>query len=325
MKSLLLTGATGFVGRNIVLREVARGTEIFAPVRSPEKLRAQLAAEGLAPDCVTPLPTDPARWGNINPTHAIHAAGVLFARDRATYFETNRDWTLRVLHALPPGCRTVVLSSQSAGGPTPHGLTARREADADTPITWYGESKLAMEREIASAFTERAPIILRPPTIIGPRDVAILPLLKMARGPVRIKPGIQEKWFSFLGISDVLDAIEVAAEITAPGPFYIACRTPFSDRELILAAAHAADRSGVTIPVPLCIMRGLAALVDAIPSLRDEAPSLTRDRVREIWPDLWVVDSTRFSELTGWRAKMTLDDAMRETWTYAAKNHFSRT
>ena len=37
-------------------------------------------------------------------------------------------------------------------------------------------------------------------------------------------------------------------------------------------------------------------------SLRAKAPSLTRDRAREIWPDRWVVDGSKFARLTGWRA-----------------------
>ena len=45
MKTLLLTGATGFVGSNMLVLEAQRGTRILAPVRSAEKLRRQLAAE----------------------------------------------------------------------------------------------------------------------------------------------------------------------------------------------------------------------------------------------------------------------------------------
>ena len=65
MKTLLITGATGFVGRNLVLREIARGTQILAPVRSAEKLRAQLESEGVDPGSVTALDVDPAQWGGV--------------------------------------------------------------------------------------------------------------------------------------------------------------------------------------------------------------------------------------------------------------------
>ena len=54
----------------------------------------------------------------------------------------------------------------------------------------------------------------------------------------------------------------------------------------------------------------MAAIVDAVPSLRAETPSLTRDRAREIWPDRWVVDSSAFKRASGWNPSISLDEAI---------------
>ena len=43
--SLLLTGATGFLGRNILLRALSEGTEVFTAVRNAGKLWQQLRFE----------------------------------------------------------------------------------------------------------------------------------------------------------------------------------------------------------------------------------------------------------------------------------------
>jgi hypothetical protein len=59
--------------------------------------------------------------------------------------------------------------------------------------------------------------------------------------------------------------------------------------------------------------------VDASPALRAQTPSLTRDRAREIWPDRWVVDGSKFEQLTSWRAKTGLRDALQ-----AAHNYYVR-
>ena len=316
MNALLVTGATGFVGRNLLIRASRERVPILAPVRNREKLFRCMEEDGIPREAVTPLPAEPVEWGSPCPSHAVLGAGVLFARTRAEYFATNVDWTLRVLRALPPECRTVVLSSQSAGGPTPKGRAARCEQDPDSPVTWYGESKLELERAIAREFPDRPITILRPPMILGARDTATLPLFKMARGPVRTKPGLRRKEFSFLAVEDVVAAIHAAFGINERGPFYIGSDRPVSDFDLLSSAARAAGGKGITLPVPMPLVRLLAAVVDAIPSLRKATPSLTRDRAREIWPDRWVVDSSAFRRLSGWRPTLSLDEALLSACRY---------
>jgi len=316
MNALLVTGATGFVGRNLVLRLTADHVPILAPVRSREKLLRCLEEDGISPDAVSALPVEPDGWNVQGISHAVLGAGVLFARSRAEYFATNVDWTLRVLRALPADCRTVVLSSQSAGGPTPEGRVARTEADPDAPVTWYGESKLALEKAIAREFPDRPVTILRPPMILGPRDSATLPLFQMARGPIRTKPGLRRKEFTFLAVEDVVSAVEAAFEVSRPGPFYIGSGTTVSDNELLASAARAVGGKGITVAVPTPIVRLMAALVDAVPALREAAPSLTRDRAREIWHDRWVVDSRAFRSATGWSPDISLDQALLSACRY---------
>lgn len=320
MHALLVTGATGFVGRNLVIRACRDRAPILAPVRNREKLFDCMEEDGIFPEAVTALPVEPAEWGAIQPSHAVLGAGVLFGRSRDEYFATNVDWTLRVLRALPPDCRTIVLSSQSAGGSTPDGREARSEQDSDSPITWYGESKLELERAIAREFPDRPISILRPPMILGARDSAILPLFKMAGGLVRTKPGLRRKEFSFLGVEDVVTAIYAAFELGERGPFYIGSDSPVSDFDLIESAARAVGGRGVTLPVPLPVVRLMAAVVDAIPLLRAATPSLTRDRAKEIWPDRWVVDSAAFRKASGWSPGITLDDALLSACRFFQKH-----
>jgi nucleoside-diphosphate-sugar epimerase len=318
--SLLLTGATGFLGRNIVLRALGEEREIFAPVRSPGKLIQQLQFEKRDLHGVHILSALPEQWPKISPQCAILGGGVLFERTRGNYFCTNVDWTLATLRALPEECRTVVISSQSAGGPTPSGKASRTEADCDAPITWYGESKLAMEEAIRREFPNRPITILRPPMILGPRDAATLPLFRMARGRVRIKPGLRAKSYSFIAVEDLVAAIFLALE---NGPlaqsFYVASMRPMTDWQLIASAATACNVRGLTVPVPHFFVQILSRVVDRIPVLRAQAPSLTRDRAREIWADRWVVDSSMFERLTGWRATTGLGDAVQ-----AAHNYYVR-
>lgn len=309
MSGLLLTGVTGFVGRNLLLAEAALGTRLFVPVRDPEKLRRQLQEEGLDPTVAIPLPVDPSSWPRLEIERAILCAGVLFARSREEYFNTNVEWTSRVLEALPHSCDTVVLSSQAAGGPTPAGVTARAEHHPDTPVTWYGRSKLALEERLRERFPSRNIKILRPPMVLGARDTATLPLFKMAASLVRVKPGFRPKEYSFIAVEDLVAGIRAASK-APPTPLYISAARTITDSELIKTAAQSVGGRGITMPVPQVLVKFLSLIVDAVPSLRASTPSLTRDRARDIWPDRWVVDSTAFRKATGWTCRLELPHAI---------------
>jgi nucleoside-diphosphate-sugar epimerase len=311
---ILLTGSTGFVGRNLLLRLLAEGREVAVSVRSPEKLAAQLRAEGLAagPSGLRVLPPDPATWPALPLEEAVLGAGVLFARSKQEYWTTNVDWTLEILRRLPADCRTVLISSQAAGGPTPAGKSERSSADVDAPITWYGESKLALEQAVRKEFPGKFVTILRPPMILGARDTATLPLFRMAKGLVRIKPGLRGKTYSFVDVADVVEAIlKLLAAEKIDQALYPAMPEPITDWELIGTAAAVCQGAGITLPVPELAVRILSAVVDAVPSLRNSTPSLTRDRAKDIWEARWVVDGSELSRLTGWLPRVGLRDSLQ--------------
>lgn len=317
---LLLTGATGFVGRNAIVRAAAKGWSVLAPVRDPVRLARVLAADGIDASHVRPLPADPSLWPSPLPADAAwHCAGVLFERTLPAYLRTNLHWTLSVLKKVPKGMPAVVLSSLSAGGPTPEGRIARSETDGDDPITFYGESKLRMERAIARGFGGSPIVILRPPMILGARDSAALQLFKMARSPLRAKPGLREKWFSFVAVEDLLDACGAALEQAkdlAGRAHYVASPQIFTDRVLIRTVSSSMGKRGFNLPLPNPLLGALSAVVDAVPPLRNQLPSLTRDRAREIFADRWVVDASALEEATGWKARTTLATAIAAARDY---------
>jgi nucleoside-diphosphate-sugar epimerase len=314
---LFLTGATGFVGLNLLLeaQKSGRYTEIVVAVRDGDKLIRQLATENIADTAVMRI----TRWDAPPPAgidHAVHCAGVLFARNRDDYFRVNVDDTLRLLGALPASAKIVVLSSQAAAGPTPPDCKIRNADDPDTPITLYGESKLAMEKAIRAARPDA--LILRPPMILGPRDRATLPLFRMAAGALRIKPGPIPKSYSWIAVRDLVRGILAGLEGTASAPLAACSPEPITDIELIETAAQVMGRRGKTIAVPHFVIRGASAFIDAIPPLRAANPSLTRDRVRDIFADRWVVDGSEFRARFAPGPFATLHDTLAETAAWYA-------
>ena len=295
------------------------------PVRDTGKLRSQLDGEGIAGDgrfVICRVTGD--FWelpGDVTPDLVIHAAGLLFGRRREDYFGTNVDGSIRLAAQLPRTARMIVLSSLAAGGPTPDFTPRRASGHYDRPVSLYGASKLTMERELRNRLGRRL-LILRPPMVLGPRDAATLPLFKMARGAVRVKLGFAPKHYSWIDVDDLCGAILTAAGVAEweqYGPFYMGSEGIITDKELIATAAEVIHAKGVTLSLPQFAIRLASLAIDAVPAWRAFAPSLGRDRVREILSGRWVADGTPFSEHFGWRPAKSLRETLSETAAWLKK------
>jgi hypothetical protein len=102
-------------------------------------------------------------------------------------------------------------------------------------------------------------------------------------------------------------------------PVYPAVPTAITDWELIAIAADVCQATGITVPVPELAVRVLSAVVDAVPSLRNSTPSLTRDRAKDIWAERWVVDGAELSRLTGWESRVGLRASLQAACDYYRK------
>jgi len=316
---ILVTGATGFIGRTLVLRALQDESvsQVVVPVRSEEKLRGQLAREGVLDfSKLHIIEAEAPHWhfGQVGAVdRVVHCAGVLFGRSRDEYFRVNVDGTLRLLASLPGDPATIVLSSQSAGGPTPEGHPVKKLDHPDRPLSWYGESKLHMERAVREAGHANVRF-LRAPMVLGPGDQATLPLFRMVRGKLWTKPGRELKHFSWISSDDLADAIDAwfvrgaeldIAHVTSPGTI--------TDAELMLTAGKVSGKKGTLLPVPQILLKPVAFASKFIPAIGEKVPSLTADRAREIWPNRWVIDPDPFHEATGWRGRATLEDTLART------------
>lgn len=322
---ILLTGATGFVGFNLLLHfltQPSQADRIIACVRHGGKLLT-LLSEAKIPGIPSQIHVHECTASDwklhqlpAEPDICIHCAGALFCPKPEDYFTTNVAGTLRLLHALPAKTSAILLSSQSAVGPTPPGSPPVNEDSPAQPISFYGKSKLQME-QAAVEFAEkhgRSVVLLRPPTVIGPWDVATLPLFKITDLPVWFKPGSQVKWLSWIAVSDLVSAIcKVIKSLPCSGTFFVQSKPEITDEQLLLEAGRVMNRSAPVIKVPDWLLRRVVRLAKAIPALGKAIPSLTADRAAELLHPNWLVDDSRFRKQFDWQPSATLCETLRQT------------
>lgn len=330
--NLLLTGATGFVGRNLLLKilKEKKYQTVYLPVRSEQKLKEQLRGEGIheIPKEVKVLTMEAPHWDfkQIKDVdHVVHGAGVLSGSCLADYSKTNTEGSLTLMRTLPGASKIVILSSQAASGPCGANQTIKNEGDPDSPVTWYGASKLEMENKIENEFPDKGILFLRPPMILGPRDSATLPLFKMAGGLVQFKPGFQTKRYSFIAVQDLVNAIgrvlESAIDLKKlkQKKYFVASENAITDIDLITTATQVMNRKSRLLKIPQPVIWGISQVVGNIPALSRAIPNLSKDRAREIWPDKWVVSANHFENTFGWKAAVDLQSSLSETCEWYKK------
>ncbi|MCU0944426.1 MAG: NAD-dependent epimerase/dehydratase family protein [Rubritepida sp.] len=285
--TILLTGASGFLGASLARALLAAGHEVRALLRpgSPRHTLEGLPlaiAEGDVTDTAS-LAAAMAGAGAV-----IHAAADyrIFVPDPARMFEVNVAGTERVMRAaLAHGVRRVVHVSSVATLKPRAGGAAATEADAARPeeaIGPYKRSKTEAERLVeAMVAREGLPaVIVNPSTPIGPLDRRPTPtgrvILEAARGRM---PAYVETGLNLVHVADCAAGVVAALDHGVPGERHILGGQDVTLAEMLgFIAAETGHRAPFRLPrAPLF---PLAFAAEAMARVTGAEPMLTRDGLR---------------------------------------------
>ena len=230
MATVLLTGASGFLGIHVLQRLLETGHQVRAFVRTPAKLRANLALLGVVADApgvevVTGDMTDVAavRRAVDGCDQAVHAAATFSyrRRDADRMSRENTGGTTTVLDAaIEAGCTGIVHVSSTAALLRP-GAILDHESPLGVGLGPYTQSKIDSERVARERQEAGAPVaIVNPGGILGPNDPYLgesdEAVRDILRGRVPTWPRGRTQWV------DVRDAADVVvAALDRPGRRYL--------------------------------------------------------------------------------------------------------
>ncbi|MGH7023775.1 MAG: NAD-dependent epimerase/dehydratase family protein [Caulobacteraceae bacterium] len=269
-----LAGATGFLGGRLARLLLARGWRVRALARRPAGKTA-LSSEG----CETIL-------GDLDNVEAlarlvdgaavtVNCAGLIKARDRASFFAVNRDGAARM--AAATSGRHVLVSS----------LAAREPGLSD-----YAASKRAGEEAARAAAGGRLAIV-RPPVIYGPGDRETLALFRMAgRSPLAPIPGQPAARLVLAHVDDVAEAIvDLMERPDLDGVYAVGGDRPagYAWREIMAAAWAAMGRAPRFARLPSWSVWAAARLSETAAPFRGAPPIFTRGKAREMLHVDWAV------------------------------------
>jgi nucleoside-diphosphate-sugar epimerase len=307
---ILVTGASGFVGRELVgrLLQPGSGYEVLATMRSaagcdlPAAAHVQTipAIDGATDwfdlcagcDCVVHLAA------------RVHVMQDAVADPLAEYRRVNVEGTLNLARqAAAAGVRRFIfISSIKVNGEfTPAGLPFTA-VDAPAPSDPYGQSKLEAELGLRqlSILTGMEFVIIRPPLVYGPKVRANFGALRgvVARG-IPLPLGAVQNLRSFVSLANLVDLISVC--LIHPNAknqlFLVSDGDDVSTPELVRRMAHALGRPVRLLSVPSRLLTIGAMLLRQEDSMRRLSEFLQVD-----------IEYTR-NQLQ-WKPPLTLDQGL---------------
>jgi nucleoside-diphosphate-sugar epimerase len=283
-RTMLVTGAGGFVGRHVVARRLRQGQGVATLSRAeaaqgePEE-QAGIDRRRLPPDG-TPAP---GLFEGV--TAVIHTAGLAHQPDAtpSEHDRVNRRFAVETAEAAAEaGVRRFVFVSTVAV----HGLSeSDRPVGPDTPVapkSAYGAAKLAAERDL-SELAERTGlelVIVRPALVCGPHAPGNP--AKLARAIAAGLPlplGRLNNRRSLIDVDDLAELLlRCADRDAAAGRTYMAGDPEtLSTTEIVTEIATGLEQPARLLPCPTRALRLLGALAGRGRTIRQLTGSLTLD------------------------------------------------
>jgi nucleoside-diphosphate-sugar epimerase len=306
MARVFVTGASGFLGGLLIASLVERGHAVSCACRSIPRARVPAGnAEWIQADLREPHKYSDAL---VDADYVIHLAGLLKARRRSEYRNTNVDGTGALLEAcLRKGThirRFVFTSSVAAMGPTYDGALLS-EATTCRPRSEYGASKLAAERLIREAAVSFSTVILRPSFIYGVGDARGAMFLRDLLGPVHSVSRLAISTLSCCHVSDAVRACALAleAEGAADQTFLVAEPKPYKWGDVYAILERAFETLATS---------GHSSQTQLARFLQSRVRASCTDSTESPRGEHWGCDTRKAAVELGFQALRSLDEAAVE-------------
>lgn len=331
MGSILVTGASGFIGSFIIEEALKRGFQVCAGMRSSSSKRylSDSRIQFLELDFAHPNELR-AQLAGYRGTHAkfdyiVHCAGVTKCLDENTFDYVNFLQTkyfvdtLRELNMVPK--QFLYVSTLSVFGPI-HEETYQEIAEHDEPApnTAYGLSKLKAELYIQSL--PRFPyVIFRPTGVYGPREMDYFLMAKSIKAHLDFSVGYKRQDLTFVYVRDVVQAIFKAIECGVSRRAYA-----LSDGEVYesrsfsdLIQKELGSPWVIHLKCPLIVLKVISLLAEFMAKRLKKSSTLNSDKYKIMKQRNWRCDITPAIKELGYQPEYDLERGVKETIAWYKK------
>ncbi|MHA1807905.1 MAG: NAD-dependent epimerase/dehydratase family protein [Candidatus Thorarchaeota archaeon] len=324
---VLVTGASGFIGRRLLGRLVEEGHEVYAFVRRTSNTQNFPDGVEIREGDLLDVPSMEAAVKDMEAVLHLAAYFDFYPSDVNLLYKVNVDGTRNLMNACIGTSveRFIYCSTTETIGPVRY--PPGNEDTELRPQFDYGQSKVMAEkivREI-SRDTGLTHIILRPTGVTGEGDLYTgYELIKAIHdGAIPILPGSGEKHIMYTYVGDVVNGFVMAlTSKSAENNTLILCPDePMKYKDLI---PFIAETLGVEPPkrrVPVSVAKLGIALM---------SPFKNRGRTTFLWhtktiesmdQDRWYTNE-KAKRLLGWAPELSMQEAIRRAITWYKENDY---
>lgn len=308
--TILVTGATGFVGRHLCNRLLAVGGIVRGTLLPSENATSLVL--GVEPVVVEPLGPDTAwRHALVGIETVIHLAARVHIMDDpvadplTAFRRANTEGTAQLAReAAEAGVkRLVFISSIKVNGE--ESIVPYSEDSLPQPVDPYGISKWEAEQALRRIESDTGieVVVIRPTLVYGPGVKAnFLGLMKIVRRGFPLPFACIKNSRSLIYIGNLVDALATCAvhPAAAGQTFLVSDGEDVSVPELIRRIALALSAPERLFSVPVHLMRVAGWLTSKSAEVNRLTGSLT-------------IDSTKIRQQLGWKPPFTMEEGLRET------------
>ena len=337
-KTILITGASGFIGSFICSEGMERGFEVWAGMRSTS------SSQYLKDDALKFAQLDLGDYEKLRSQlrgykeqmgrgwdYVVHAAGATKSIDREGFFRTNTEGTKNLVRALMAEDmvprRFVFVSSLSIFGAirekpvrkatsdNPWVYAPIGKGDIPQPNTAYGESKWKAE-QFLQTLTDFPYVILRPTGVYGPRERDYFIMAKSIKQHVDFAVGYRPQEITFVYVSDVvqavyktLDAPEVVGKAYFLSDGEVYGSRQFSD----LLQKELGNPWVLHIKAPLWFLRLVCAVNGFVCNRLGKLTTLNLDKYHILAQRNWQCDIEPARQDFGYQPQVLLEEGVRRS------------
>lgn len=322
-KSVLVTGAAGFVGGFLQAEGKKRGNDIYGSYRNDAE--KALLAEGTKSFFLEfseretlsqRLKDFAAETGGFE--YVIHCAGVTRPERIEEFYEGNVEFTdffvQELLRTQPNFKKFIFISSLQAMGPgDPKTMEPINESSPVKPFTPYGISKWEAEKRI-TAIPNLDWIIFRPTSIYGPRDTKFVhTIVNIIKKGYAVRLGAKDQLVSFVNVKDISRALWDAIDRDVHREIYVV--SDGNDYSPSLVNEYLAKHLGVSpmkIKVPRGMLLGISYIRLFIHRLLKKPLHVSPYKIKEITARNWRVDNAKMVRELDFKPEFSFEEGLKD-------------